>query len=270
MDHLVNEEKIFPGSGFLEIAGISGNIAGEQKVCKIKDIVWVHPLSFKRGAQLVQTFLKPNGNGTEYQIASFDDENERVIHSEGKLFFQRGGNHTAIVETSISIKMLKEQCSKPQDGSHYYELFKKAGINYGPAFQTIQELYINHSYALSKLKIANHLKADFDQFTLHPSIIDGALQTVVGLLGSMGSATPYLPFAVDEIEIIRPLPQTCYAYVEFADSEKQIQADVKKFNIKLLNEGGDVLVRLKNFYVRALGNPAISKDVRSVELQYIS
>jgi acyl transferase domain-containing protein len=252
LEHTVNEEKIFPGAGFLEIAGISGNIAGEQKVCKIQDIVWIQPLSFQKGSQMIQTFLKPNGNVTEYQITSLDDENERIIHSEGRLFFQNGRNQS-VVEKNISIKMLKAQCSKPQDGSYYYDLFKKAGINYGPAFQTIQEFYINHSYALSKLKIANHLNADFDQFILHPSILDGALQTVAGLIGGMKPTTPYLPFAIDEVEIIRPIPHTCYAYVEFADAEKQVQADIKKFNIQLLNEGGDVMVKLKNFYVRALG-----------------
>jgi hypothetical protein len=103
------------------------------------------------------------------------------------------------------------------------------------------------------LKIANHLKADFDQFILHPSLLDGALQTVAGLISGIESSTPYLPFAIDEIEIIRSLPQTCYAYVEYSDSEKQNHKDVKRFNIQLLNEDGVVLVQVKNFYARALG-----------------
>ncbi|NVO12146.1 MAG: SDR family NAD(P)-dependent oxidoreductase [Bacteroidales bacterium] len=250
-DHQVNREKIFPGSGFLEIACISGNIAGEQKVCKIQDIVWIHPLSFKKGSKLVQTFLKSNGNSANYQITSLDDDSNGIVHSEGRLFFQNDRNHSAVVEKSIPIKMLKEKCSKPQDSVYFYDLFKKAGFNYGSAFRTVQEFYISDSFALSKLKIADHLKADFDKFILHPSLLDGALQTVAGLIGSVGSGTPYLPFAIDEIEIIRSLPQTCYAYVEFADSEKQIRTDIKKFNIQLLNEEGSVLIKLKNFYARA-------------------
>ena len=249
-EHQVNEENIFPGCGFLEIACISGNIAGEEKVCKIKDIVWMHPLSFRKGSQMVQTFLKPNGNSTAYQITSLDDENERMIHSEGRLIFQNGRNHSEVVEKSIPIKALKEKCSKPREGVYYYDLFRKTGFNYGPAFQTIQELYINNSYALSKLKIANHLKDGFDQFILHPSLLDGALQTVAGLIGSVESDTPHLPFAIDEIEILRPIPQTCYVHAEFTDSERRMTG-VKKFNIQLLNEEGDILVKIKNFYARA-------------------
>ncbi|MBO9699910.1 MAG: SDR family NAD(P)-dependent oxidoreductase [Sporocytophaga sp.] len=253
MDHQVHKEKIFPGSGFLEMAGISGNIAGEQKVSKITDIVWANPLSFKTGPQLVQTILKPNGRGIEYQIVSLNDDNERVLHSEGRLFFKNGIGHSETAEKSFSINVLKEKCAKPQSGSNLYNLFTNAGFNYGLGFQTIQEFYISESFALSKLKIADYLKSDFDQFILHPSLLDGALQTVAGLLGGSEPTTPYLPFAIDELEIIRPMSHVCYAYVENADNEKQAKAEVKKFNIQLLNEGGDLLVKLTNFYVRALG-----------------
>ncbi|MES2824532.1 MAG: SDR family NAD(P)-dependent oxidoreductase [Pseudomonadota bacterium] len=252
-DHQVNNEMIFPGAGFMEIACIAGNIAGEERVAKIKDIVWIQPLSFKNGVQTVKTFLKPIGNSTEYEISSLDEENDRVVHSEGRLFFQNHDTHALATEKAVPIQTLKEQCGKPQAGAQYYKNFQKFGFNYGPAFQTIEEFYVSESFALSRLKLADYLKADFEQFILHPSIIDGALQTVVGLIGRVESEVPYLPFALDEVDIIRPISEVCYAYVEFADPEQKMQADIKKFNIQILNEHGDVLVKLKNFYVRAFG-----------------
>lgn len=252
IDHQVNGEKIFPGSGFIEIANVSGNLAGEQKVCKIRDIVWAHPLSFKKGPQFIQTSLKPNGSGTEFKITSHDDENEQIVHSEGKLFFQNNNNPSISIE-NISIQKLKEQCSESLESSYYYKVFNQAGFNYGLAFKTIQEFYVHESFALSKLKLADHLKVNFDRFTLHPSIIDGALQTVAGLIGQTGSTVPHVPFAIDEIEIFRSLPQTCYAYVQVVNVEARSPSDIKKFTIKIINEAGDVLVEIKNFYVRAFG-----------------
>jgi len=272
LEHRVNNEKIFPGAGFMEIACIAGNIAGEQRVTKIKDIVWIHPLSFQNGPQMVQTFMKTIGNSTEYEIISLDEENERVVHSEGRLFFESdevpGVNVDVKEETNISIQQLKTQCLAPQEGSHYYQNFKSFGFDYGSAFQAIQQFYVSDTFALSMLNIAEHLKADFDQYILHPSIIDGALQTVVGLIGQVESGTPYLPFALDEVEIIRPITHTCYAYVEPVDSEEHHQVDFKKFNIQLLNERGDVLVRMKDFYVRALTTVESSQqgDVNNIEL----
>lgn len=250
LDHKVNEEYIFPGSGFLEIANVSGNMAKEEKVSKIKDVVWIHPLSFRKGTQLVQTFLKENGNSVNYQITSLDDENEKMIHSEGKLFFENNRNHSDIAE-NMPVKVLKERCSKSLVRDHFYNLFKKSGLSYGMAFQTVQEFYVNDSYALSKLEIADCLKVDFERFILHPSLLDGALQTVVGLTGNTESGKAYLPFAIDEIEIMRSLTPTCYVYAELVDSKEHVQKDIQKFNIQILNENGDVLIRLKNFYARA-------------------
>ena len=43
VDHHVNDQSIFPGAGFLEMACISGNIACEERVRQIRDIVWIQP-----------------------------------------------------------------------------------------------------------------------------------------------------------------------------------------------------------------------------------
>ena len=253
LDHQVNGQKIFPGAGFMEIACIAGNIAGEQPVRKIKDIVWAQPLSFQKGPKMVQTFLKSIGGGTEYEIISLNEEYERVVHSEGRLFFSNDIHQSVDMGKSFSIRKLKEQCSAPREGAHYYEQFRKSGFNYGPAFQTIQEFYINGVYALSKLKVAASLKTDFDKYILHPSIIDGALQTVVGLMDETRPAdVPYLPFALDEVDIIRSLPTTCYAYAEFSGSDEHTKAGIRKFDILILSEAGNVVVKLNGFYVRPM------------------
>jgi hypothetical protein len=71
---------------------------------------------------------------------------------------------------------------------------------------------------------------------------------------------PHLPFALDEVDIVRPLPQTCYAYVEFADFRQGSHSGVRKFNIRILNESGDLLIAFKNLYVRPLDKPLSSNQ----------
>jgi acyl transferase domain-containing protein len=256
VDHKVQEERIFPGAGFLEMACISANIASEQKVRKITDVVWMQPLSFRSGAQSVRTVLKGSGDNVEFVISSLDDDVETVVHSEGRVAFANGTVPDG--DERIPIQALKAQCARPEEGAACYEKFNEFGLHYGLSFQPIQELHINGSFALAKLKIADHLKADFGQFILHPSLIDGALQAAAGLVGSLASPTPFLPFALDEIEIIRPVPQTCYAYVERAGGQTQNHSGVSKFDIKLLSESGEVLIKFRNLYVRPLARPLTS------------
>jgi acyl transferase domain-containing protein len=264
VDHKVNDEMVFPGAGFLEMACIAGNIAGDQRVRKIKDIVWVRPLIFRTGPQTLRTSLKHIGDSVEYRISSADDDNETIVHSEGRLGFSddwtKPDDAHADAEDRIPIQALKAQCARHEQAGAFYRKFSDYGLRYGPSFQTIQEIYADGAFALSKLKIPDHLKGDFDQFLLHPSMIDGALQTISALVGGSELAAPHLPFALDEVDIVHPATQTCYAYAEFADSRAGNHTGVRKFNVRILNESGHVLIALKNLYVRPLGKPLTSSQ----------
>jgi len=248
-DHLVNGERFFPGAGFLEIACISGTIGGEGSVTRIEDIVWVQPLRLGTGDQLVEIFLKTIGDSVEYVIISFDDDNERVVHSEGRLVY--GADSLGDSEpASYPVSEIRARAGKTLSGSHCYQQLESLGFHYGPAFQTIQELYVGKDFALSRLELTAALQADFDQYILHPCIIDGALQTVLGMAADEQPDSLYLPFALGAVEILRPVMSTCYAYVEPAARDASASPEIKLFNIRLLSENGEVLVNLENFYVR--------------------
>jgi polyketide synthase PksN len=253
-DHQVNGELFFPGAGFLEIACVAGTIAGEEAVARIEDIVWMHPLCLTSGDQVIKTFLKPSGNHVEFAIVSFNEDNERIVHSEGRISYGRCRNPHA-VQPSYSIQELKLRADRTVQGSDCYRRLEGFGFRYGPCFQTIQEMHVGSDFVLAKLKLAEDLKDDFDQYILHPCIIDGALQTVIGLAANGRaepgeSDTPYLPFALGQVEVLRPLSESCYVHVDRATSKGH--SDVMQFNIRILNDSGEVLARLDNFYVRAL------------------
>ena len=266
VDHEVNEERIFPGAAFLEMACYAGNIAGEQRVRKIKDAVWIHPLSFRKGPQTLRTLLKPGVSDVEYKISSLDEENEEIVYSEGRLIFGSVLTDVAHGEDRISVEALKAQCSSRLDGPAFYERFRKCGLNYGPSFRSVQEIFVSDSFAFARLKLADHLRPAFGQFILHPGLVDGAWQTAAGLVGNRELLTPYLPFVLDEVAILHPLRQTCYAYAEFSDSHGPNPDGVRKLNILLVNESGDVLVRFKRLFCKSLApsSPKLSSPVPAV------
>jgi acyl transferase domain-containing protein len=250
-DHRVGEQMVFPGAGFLEIACVSAALAGAREVRSIQDVVWIQPLIFRGEPRMIQISLKPVEGGAEYLITSLDEDRERVVHSEGIAYFRSDTPQSVSAGQTIDVGRLKEQCLRTVDCAHYYDLFEKSGIHYGPAFQTLRELYVGKSFALSKLEIADHQRADFSEFILHPCLLDGALQTASALIGNVESATPYLPFAIGEVEIVGSLSERSYVHVEAAPSEGKGGADVKKFNIKIASQSGSVLVNIRDFCVRA-------------------
>jgi acyl transferase domain-containing protein len=249
-DHQVNGRRVFPGAGLLEIACVSGALAAGRSVRRIQSIVFVQPLVFTGAQQLIQVSLQPTDDNAEYIVTSYDADREKVVHTEGVLRFQDGADDSPR-DDYLPLAELIRASSRTEDGSDYYRRFAQAGIGYGPAFRTMQTLHVGASFALSMLSIADDLDDGFEEYTLHPSILDGALQTVAGMAGDGDASVPYLPFAIDEVEILHPLARTCYVLVEDAEPQAAGRSDIRKFDIRIANERGLVLVSIKKFCVRA-------------------
>jgi acyl transferase domain-containing protein len=258
-DHRVNGVPVFPGAGFLEIASVCGTLAAEQTVRRIRDVVWIQPLGFPSGPQVLRTFLRHIGDGVEYAITSLGEDCERVVHSEGRLIFGDATRETQATD-GAQIQLLKQRCKGLQSGAQLYQSLARCGLDYGAALQIVKEVHVGDSCVLSRLELAESLKGESGQFVLHPAIIDGALQTVAALFAGADSEVPYLPFALDEVDIVRPLAQVCYAFAEVAPPEGPRRSDVRKFDVSLFNERGDLLVRLRSLYVRRLDDVRMSRS----------
>ena len=254
-DHQVGHQMLFPAAGFLEIACVGGTLAAERKVTSIRDVVWSAPLKIDTPEVLVKTFFKTNGDATEYVSVSLGNDAERVVHSEGRLLYGTAAAHGIDSGGNPSIQELQSRCTQTLEGAECYRRFARHGLHYGPSFQTIQALHIGAGWALARLQLTQALLADFGHYILHPCLLDGALQTVIAFAGEGGDPVPYLPFALDEVRILRPLPPTCYAYAQQVVSEHSRHPDIKQFDISLLNESGEAVLQLSHFYVRALRTP---------------
>ncbi|WP_052729380.1 SDR family NAD(P)-dependent oxidoreductase [Chromobacterium vaccinii] len=254
-DHRINGQRLFPGAGFLELACVAGSIAGERPVAGLEDVVWNQPLRLDAGhSQLVKTVLRGGEDGADCLIVSFDEDNERVVHAEARLVYGRASHGEAA--EPIRLDDLKARAVQTKSGADCYAELAKLGFHYGPGFQTIQELHIGEGYALSRLKLADGCLADFDQYSLHPSLVDGALQTVLGVAGQGASAAPHLPFALGGVQLLGRLPPECYACAWLCESAHGRPSDLKQFDILLLNQNGEPLLRLNRLYARAFAGGA--------------
>ena len=111
---------------------------------------------------------------------------------------------------------------------------------------------IGDGCALATLALDPSLAKDFEQYVLHPCLIDGALQTVVAPLAADEGGVPHLPFANDEIEILGSLKPRCHVLVERSSDIVGTSNGILQFNVHILSESGETLVNIRNFYVRAL------------------
>ncbi len=243
-DHVVADTKTLPGVAFLEMARAAGELAAEQPVLKISNVVWAIPVT---GSDTpVRIGLHPTGSQqVGFEISTSPKGSAQKVHAQGKLWFGDQQNEQA---DTMNIAAIKKRCNGRWDKEKCYQLFRHNGLCYGETFQTIQTLHYGEAEALSVLQLPPSLTDHFDSFVLHPSVMDGALQTVIGLEQS-NSSDPSLPFALKSAEIFGTLSERSYAYVRRISNA---DAAVRKFNIAILDEEGTEKVRLSDLAIRTL------------------
>ena len=247
-DHIVNGQRVLPGVAYLEMARAAieqaeGLEAGEKRI-GLKDIAWANPIVVNGQSVKVHIGLYPEENGEiAYEIYVGEDNAEPVIYSQGIAVF-----NPATEVPTLDLKSLQAQCSQGVlSSSECYETFKAVGIEYGSAYKGVEKVYVGAEQVLAKLSLPNVVTNTGDQYVLHPSLMDSALQASIGLLGG-NNFKPVMPFHLQNIEIISKCTTVMWALIRYSEDK----AKGRSLDIDLSDENGTVCVRMRGYSTRGL------------------
>ncbi|MBY0088466.1 non-ribosomal peptide synthetase [Brevibacillus brevis] len=267
-DHVVNGQQLLPSVAYLEMARAAidqsaGALKAGQNGLTLKNMVWAKPIAVDDQPVDVHIGLQLEDSGEiGYRIYSEHTGNEakEIVHSQGSAVF-----HTVDETPTLDLAMLQDACSHSiLSGSQCYEFYKAMGMQYGPALQGIVEVHKGTDRVLAKLSLPFAVLGTEEQFVLHPSMMDSALQAAIGLFigaddkslaNNFDTLKPILPFALDELEIFSPCARQMWAYIRYSD-DSNASDHVQKLDIDLCDEQGNVLVRMKRFSSRKLDGKA--------------
>jgi polyketide synthase PksN len=102
-----------------------------------------------------------------------------VVHAQGKLVYAEGDE---VRRDRLDTAAIKGRCPKRLGRQECYEKFRSLGIKYGASFQPIQELFHSSNESISVLRAPDQRSEELTSFELNLSLMDGALQTAIGLL----------------------------------------------------------------------------------------
>ena len=128
----------------------------------------------------VQIGLHPEENGEiSYEISSAAaTDKPAIVYNQGTAILTRVAEIASLDLNAWQAECCESSLSAPDI---YYAL-KAAGIDYGPSYQGIEKLYVGRERVLAKLTLPASVSATKDQFVLHPSIMDSALQASSGMM----------------------------------------------------------------------------------------
>ncbi|MGD6960811.1 SDR family NAD(P)-dependent oxidoreductase [Fictibacillus phosphorivorans] len=261
MDHRINGKKILPGVLYMNMALAGVKLASENDYNRIKGLVWESALEVSDEDSEVYIQLTPGNEDVAFEIYKVI-EKEKQTYAYGNILLTRNDS----ASDSMDINEIRRRCHESASSTECYRSFQQIGIHYGDKFKPIEEIYYNATEALSKLRIS---KEDMSLNTsVSPSLIDGAIQTVSGLMGLDGKKEPklYMPFSIGEVKILERTPSNnnYYAYVKKSILSTLNDSNVISFTILILDEEGKIIVEIIDFSIRLAHPLPIEKSIKEI------
>lgn len=258
-DHRLRNIPIMPAVAYLEMARAAASLAmPSEKVITLRHIIWSRPIFIRDKPVQITLSLFPKPLDTLFEVTSDNEKLKPNIHIQGKIYHSIKDNSNDSL--FVDIKTIQDRCQKITNGTVLYQKFMSRGVQCGPALQVIDEIAYNDNELIAKLHLPKQLQKTAGEFVLHPSIMDGALETIFEILKQDNSVL-YLPFGIDELTIYGRFNQA--GYVHATSVTGTTTSGIEKFNIEITDEVGKVLVSVKNFSLRTLEAIDIAENVKT-------
>ncbi|MEJ2417345.1 MAG: SDR family NAD(P)-dependent oxidoreductase [Exilibacterium sp.] len=269
--HVVKGIKILPGVVYLEMARAAALHAGswdENSAIILEEVVWLQPVALRSSSKNVKVRLtQVSSQEATYEIYSdcgpgisettvseitasetIPSEtipSEKIVYAEGRI-----SKNAIVTPEVVDIDKLKIKCNKGVlPASDCYSLFKTAGLDYGESQQGIQSVYIGEDKVLAKLNLPSVVKDTLAQYTLHPSIMDSALQASFALLTELANLTDTptlqlaLPYSLDKVEVLSSCKQSMWVLIQYS-ANNIAESPTQKLDLKIFDQKGKVCVRI--------------------------
>jgi polyketide synthase PksN len=263
-DHLVHGAKILPGVAYLEMARAAvqqaAGLPRAGQFLRLKNVVWTQPVTVDRHPVAVHIRLFAEEPSAETGVAPISYEiytrpsdgapEAAELHGQGVAIAVASTERPCLELDALRVDMEQGQLS----GDQCYQAFRAMGLDLGPAYQGIEAIHLGNDQVLAKLRLPASIVGTNEQYVLHPSLMDAALQASIGLIlrpDSDIAGNPGLPFALEELDIFGPCAATMWVLIRYAGGKPGADQS-RKLDFDLCDERGTVQVRMRGFSTRVL------------------
>ncbi|KPC58358.1 hypothetical protein ADL29_40245 [Streptomyces chattanoogensis] len=247
---------VLPAVAYLEMARAAAVQAagGDEHAWSLESASWLRPLVVDRATDVHTALTTRSGGGLDYEVYAEGDDGARVVFGRGRL-----RRATAAPAERLDLAALRAQCDGPVlDAETCYARLTGIGMAYGPALRGIERLHTGSRQSMARLKLPAAAARE-SGYVLHPAMLDAALHATLGLFADEpGTPRTALPYALGELAVPRAVPGTAWAVVRFAEDDHG--GAVRRLDLDLCDDDGEVCVRLRGFSVRTADGSGTTAD----------
>jgi acyl transferase domain-containing protein/SAM-dependent methyltransferase len=221
-DHKVQGSVLVPAAAYIEMALAAAREVHGTGPYFLDDLRLLKACFLPKGSsRFVQLSCSPDSAGFAIATQAEDSNAPWVQHVVGSL--RARPEEPAC--TPFNPEEVKGRAVGRVERAEVYEALKRIGLEYGPTFQGIEQLWVGDNEALGRIVVAEEVQKEADRYYLHPAVADACLQTILGTVARAASrsdsAGVYLPVEIEEVRVWARPPAGLWCHAKLVEMNRQ-------------------------------------------------
>jgi epothilone polyketide synthase D len=282
-DHRIDGVVVVPGAAYVEMAlSAGGEVFGSAPIV-LADIAFHEPLAFPGGASRAIQFvlIRESTEQASFRVSSLPAQTADqgpsatwIRHATGTLRSRPQQEFAA----GASLDAARRENQDVLDRDAFYAQWRARGLEYGPFFEGVRELWGGAQEALGLIR----LPADDAAYRVHPGLLDACFQLVgAAAAQTAAEATQHamIPVAIGEVRLWGRISGEIYAHARLRSvSVEAVEADLRlfapdgtlvaelsEFRAQRVRRGADARDAGRQLYLSSVWRPASSPPASSAE-----
>jgi NADPH:quinone reductase-like Zn-dependent oxidoreductase len=251
--HAVNGQPVVPAAAYIEIALSAAKAMGMER-CSIHSAAFLQPCVFE-SPRKIQCILKSSDRGQNFKVyskmADGNVHDEWRLHATGEIAQQPAANADSD-STPVDLADIRRRCSHALGASTFYQKFEEAGLDFGPGFHPLRQVFQGPREALVEFEIPSIARENADRYQVHPVALDACLQAVAAAAMTIEGRNSglHLPVGIEKLQILGDCRELTIAHAELRERGEELSADFRGFD-----RNGRLLLAAEGFITRPLQLP---------------
>ncbi len=214
-DHRAYGTPIFPAAAFLDMALSAAALQHDAPPAVEEMTVQETLILPAEGERSLQMLLTPTADDS-MEARMYSASEEEAARGAWQLHAYAKISRTAGIPADVpTLDAARAACARSLPADEFYAVLHSSGMEYGPDFQNIRELWLGDSQALARVELQEHLTTA--GYRLHPALLDACLQAVGAAF--FGSEETFLPIAFDTLDLYREPGRALWSYARIIPGE---------------------------------------------------
>ncbi len=213
----------------------------------------------EEGFRTVQLVIEPDGeNRASFRVFSLDERDEWKLHATGGLVLRIGAPQA---DGGFPIEEVRTRCTEQIAGDFYYAHVRDLGLEFGPNFHGIQNIWRRDGEALGRIQLPEGLAGDAKNYRIHPAFLDACFHLLGAPLPDYNLDTAYLLIGIEYFRLYRKPGAQLWNHTVLTWHDES-NKETFSGDIRLYDSDGQLVAEVGGLQLKRAGREALMRVAR--------